>query len=157
MAAQAMREIARTQRVSTTQTVFIKIGLVMAFHRYTAIWRISTMTTKVELGTRVRAKRDFPVYWKIGRGKKIADIKEGMDGIVTGFDRGIPIVNAVDYLLPVTLEPFDDLWERDRTVQLQVQKYAQQIVNETGMRCILADGTETTVVYPETTDRGTNQ
>jgi hypothetical protein len=67
--------------------------------------------TKIELGTRVRAKRDFPVYWKIGRGKKIADIKEGMEGIVTGFDRGIPIVNVVDYYLPVTLEPFDDLWE----------------------------------------------
>jgi hypothetical protein len=112
MAAQAMREIARTQRVSTTQIVFIKIGLVMAFHRYTAIWRISTMTTKIELGMHVRAKSRFPVILIIdGRGKKIADIQFGMEGIVTGFDRGIPIVNVIDYLLPVTLKQFDELWE----------------------------------------------
>jgi hypothetical protein len=115
------------------------------------------MTSKVEIGTRVRAKRDFPVYWKIGRGKKIADIKEGMEGIVTGFDRGIPIVNVVDYYLPVTLEPFDDLWERDRTVQLQVQEHAQWVANETGNRVALVGEDEITYVYPErVTGRGTN-
>jgi hypothetical protein len=115
------------------------------------------MTSKVEIGTRVRAKRDFPVYWKIGRGKKIADIKDGMEGIVTGFDRGIPIVNVVDYYLPVTLEPFDDLWERDRTVQLQVQEHAQWVANETGNRVALVGEDEITYVYPErVTGRGTN-
>lgn len=70
------------------------------------------MMTKVELGTHVRAKSSFPVRLIIdGRGKKIADIEMGMKGIVTGFDRGIPIVNVVDYHLPVTLEPFDEFWE----------------------------------------------
>jgi hypothetical protein len=70
------------------------------------------MTTKIELGMHVRAKSSFPVRLIIdGRGKKIADIQFGMDGIVTGFDRGIPIVNVIDYLLPVTLKQFDELWE----------------------------------------------
>lgn len=70
------------------------------------------MTTKIELGMHVRAKSRFPVILIIdGRGKKIADIQFGMEGIVTGFDRGIPIVNVIDYLLPVTLKQFDELWE----------------------------------------------
>lgn len=116
------------------------------------------MTTKVELGMRVRAKRNSSVKMTIGGSwKKIADIEMGMEGIVTGFDRGIPIVNVVDYHLPVTLEPFDEFWERDRTVQLQVQEYAQHVANKTGQRVILADGKETTVIYPETTGQGTNQ
>lgn len=71
------------------------------------------MTTKVELGTHVRAKRSDSVKLIIGGQwwKKIADIEIGMEGIVVGFDRGIPIVNVVGYHLPVTLEPFDELWE----------------------------------------------
>ena len=68
--------------------------------------------TKIEFGMHVRAKRDFPVFWPVGdMAKKIADIKDGTEGIVTGFDLGTPIVNVVDYLLPVTLEPFDEFWE----------------------------------------------
>jgi hypothetical protein len=70
------------------------------------------MTSKVEIGTHVRSKTDFPVFWSVGgMAQKVADIKEGMEGIVTGFDLGTQIVNVIDYLLPVTMEPFDEFWE----------------------------------------------
>lgn len=67
---------------------------------------------RVKIGTKVRARRDFPIYWLINnKFIKVADIVEGTVGVVVGYEFKSPVVSIDDPCLLCVLDRFSYHWQ----------------------------------------------